>query len=254
MQTIDYPDYVARTYDAIYAKIRESVDSDYYLKKITQTQGKILEIGTGTGRFFTKAIEQGADIYGIDVSQNMINVLKTKLPTEHHSRLKIQDIRSFQFSAQFSLIIAPFRVFAHLLTPNEQLQALNTVYKHLQPGGRFIFDVYVPNLTLLNDGINGEVDFEGECITGQNLKRTVWAQSDMVSQITQVKMRFEWEELSGQILTKDWAFPMRFFFRYELEHLLHRSDFEQFEIFGDFQETPLQAGSKEFVVTAYKPA
>jgi hypothetical protein len=61
----------------------------------------------------------------------------------------------------------------------------------------------------------------------------------------------EWEEDKG-LRHDDWKLPLRFFFRYELEHLVERSRFEKYEIFGDYHGNPLSSDSKEFVVVCHK--
>ena len=58
----EYPDYFARFYDLIYHKLRDGVDNQYFLDQIKQTNGKILEVGVGTGRFFFGALSRGAAI------------------------------------------------------------------------------------------------------------------------------------------------------------------------------------------------
>jgi len=63
----EYPATIARFYDVIYAHLR-TVDRDFFLKKILGTKGPVLEIGVGTGRFFLDAVNDVADIYGIDDS------------------------------------------------------------------------------------------------------------------------------------------------------------------------------------------
>ena len=45
---------------------------------------------------------------------------------------------------------------------------------------------------------------------------------------------------------------MRFFFRYELEHLVERSKFECYKILGDYHGNELNQDSKEFVVICQK--
>ena len=47
----EYPYYFARFYDLIYHKLRDGVDNQYFLDQIKQTNGKILEVGVGTGGF-----------------------------------------------------------------------------------------------------------------------------------------------------------------------------------------------------------
>ncbi len=111
----EYPDYFARFYDLIYHKLRDGVDNQYFLDQIKQTNGKILEVGVGTGRFFINALSRDADIYGFDISSSMVYVLKAKLNKTQHNRISVQNIVDFQYDFKFDLIIAPFRVVMHLL-------------------------------------------------------------------------------------------------------------------------------------------
>ncbi|MBA7575510.1 hypothetical protein ES708_17340 [subsurface metagenome] len=84
----EYPDYFARFYDLIYHKLRDGVDNQYFLDQIKQTDGKILEVGVGTGRFFIDALTRDVDIYGFDISRSMVDVLKTKLSKTQQRRVR----------------------------------------------------------------------------------------------------------------------------------------------------------------------
>ncbi len=46
------------------------------------------------------------------------------------------------------------------------------------------------------------------------------------------------------------AFPLRYFFRYEVEHLLARCGFRVEETFGDFDRSPLRDNSPEMILVA----
>jgi SAM-dependent methyltransferase len=242
-----YPDHVARFYDVIYRQVRDTADKSYYVNKLVSCNGPSLEVGVGTGRIFLEALDKGADVYGTDNSLEMLAVLRDKLEPRHHDRIRQCDLVNMDLGKRFDLIIAPFRVLAHIIDMDDQIRALNTVYNHLVPGGVFIFDLYVPNLKLLLDGLPPTVDFDGEYAPGKRLSRTTSATSDLITQITSVTMKFDWEE-EGQRFHEWWSFPMRFFFRYELEHLIAHSKLKLKAIYGDFAESPLDSRSKEFLV------
>jgi SAM-dependent methyltransferase len=249
--SVDYPENFARFYDLIYQHLRDSEDHEFFLNEIGNSGGKILEAGVGTGRFFTAAIKMGADIYGIDTSTSMLDVLKDKLNREDHFRISHQSIVDFKLDLEFDLVLAPFRVFQHLLDKSEQLSALNNVYRHLKPGGRFIFDAFVPDLDFIINGIDNVTDFEGEYEPGRKLKRTVSSTPSLINQIIDVSFLLEWDE-NDSIRSEEWTSPMRFFFRYELEHLVERSDFDGYKILGDYRGNKLREESKDFVVICSK--
>lgn len=244
---VDYPDFVARFYDVIYARIRAGIDDEFFLDEIAQSKGKVMEIGVGTGRFFVEALKNGADIYGLDISRNMIEKLKAKIPLEHHGRLWIQDAVTMELPHRFCLIIAPFRMFSHVLDVDDQIKYLNRVWEHLEPGGRFIFDLYVPNLNLLLNGIRNQTDFEGEYENGKKLIRVTSMKADVINQLSHVQMNFIWDE-DGLQHEAEWDFKMRFFFRYEIEHLIRLSKLKLETIYGDYQRNGLNQDSKDFVI------
>jgi len=247
----EYPGYFARFYDLIYHQIRDGVDDTFYLGKIKNAKGKVLEVGTGTGRLLSRALESGADIYGIDISPSMLDFLKAKLAPEDMKRISLQNIVDFRLDTKFDLIIAPFRVFMHLTEKEEQLKALNNVYDHLNNGGQFIFDVFVPALRPLIEGLDNVTDFEGEYEPGNRMKRIVSTNPDLINQIINITFRFEWNEGSSNY-SREWKTPMRFFFRFELEHLVERSKFNKYNIAGDFTGNALNSDSKEFILTCTK--
>jgi SAM-dependent methyltransferase len=246
-----YPDYFARFYDVIYHQVRDGVDNRFYLEKIKNTKGKVLEIGSGTGRLLVEALENGADIYGIDISPSMIDVLKAKLTPAQQKRISLQNITDFKSETNFDLIIAPFRVFMHLTEKTDQMNALNNVNHHLNPGGSFIFDVFVPDLKMLIRGLDNVTDFEGEYEPGNRIKRTTSTKPDLTNQIINITFRMEWNEGSLNY-SSDWNTPLRYFFRFELEHLVERSKFKKYHINGDFSGNEPDNDSKEFILTCEK--
>ena len=248
---MNYPYFFAKFYDLIYDKIRTETDMEYYLRKIAETDGPILEIGVGTGRFFSEAIKTGADIYGIDMSESMLDVLRKKIDKSDHHRVSQQNGIDFKLDQQFELILAPFRVFSHLLTTEEQLMTLNNIGHHLTDNGKLIFDLYVPNPEMLVSGMDNVIDFEGEYKPGLKLIRKTSMRADLVNQISDVSMKLSWDEPEGS-RNEIWDFKFRFFYRYEIEHLIRISDLTLLDFFGDFEENPLGPDSKEFIVICGK--
>lgn len=246
-----YSEPMVRFYDVVYASIRDSLDHTYYLKGILETNGPVLEVGAGTGRLFCDALSKGADIYGLDKSELMLKKLKSKLKPEHHNKIIHADIRNFNLDKKFNLIIAPFRVFSHLTQTGDQLKAFRSIHSHLAEGGRFIFDLFLPHPEYIFKGREEKMDFEGEYEPGKMLRRYASFTPDYVNQVNNVTFRHEWEE-DGELKQESWSFPMRYYFRYELEHLLALTGFRIDKIYGDFQEGELENGKWEMVIESVK--
>lgn len=250
MPVQNYPDYVARFYDVIYDSMR-TADRAYYRKKILEAAGPVLEVGVGTGRFFLEALHAGADIYGIDPNETMLGVLRNQLQDEQTRRVSVQSAEDFMLDQRFNLVIAPFRVFSHLVTVEQQLRALQRIHAHLVDGGLFIFDLFVPNLRMLLEGLHEHVDFDGEYAPGKKLRRITSNHADLINQVNRVTMRYEWDEDDNKKVL-EWQFNMRYFFRWEIEHLIARSPLMLETIFGDYEESPLTNASNDFVVMCRK--
>jgi SAM-dependent methyltransferase len=248
-----YPDVVARFYDAVYARVRDGVDNDWYLERMAAAQGPVLEIGVGTGRLFAEARRRRIDAWGIDLSPAMIACCRTKLAPEDRGRVSVADAVTMRPDRRFALVCAPFRVLSHVHEPGNQLRLLDAAHDCLLPGGAFVFDLYVPNLRMILDGVPEHIDFEGEHAPGRRLRRSVQATpGDLACQRNRVRMRFLWDEEDGEHLD-EWTFEMRFFFRFEIEHLVARSKLVLDTIYGDFAGGPVTADSCDYVVLCRRP-
>lgn len=242
-----YPDFVARFYDPVYARVRDGVDNEFYLARMAAAGGPVLEIGSGTGRLLREALRRGIDAWGIDVSPAMVERCRAQLPADRRERVSVADAVSMRLGRRFGLVVAPFRVLSHVPSTEDQLRLLDTVHEHLVPGGAFVFDLYVPDLKLLLEGLPETCDFDGEWAPGRRLRRfTSSAPADLSRQTNGVRMRFEWDEEDGE-RRDTWDFEMRFYFRFEVEHLVARSRLRLEALHGDFMGGPLTAASRDLV-------
>ena len=236
-------------YDIINAEYVE--DKKFYLDKIRNAKGPVLEIGCGTGRIFCEAFKSGADIYGIDQSVLMLEKLKEKIDKSAHYRVQVIDALEYKPKNKFNLIIAPFRMFMHILTVEDQLKFMSNVYENLEDNCEFVFNVFNPHLGRIQTGDKENLRFEGEYALGRILKFYDSSKPDVINQCQHVTFRFEWDE-DGEIRVGSFSFPMRYSFRFELQHLVERAGFKSFNIYRDFDYNVLNGEFKEFVVVCRK--
>lgn len=247
-----YNETVTRFYDTVYDTFPFlKVGEQFYLDEIQNAGGSVLEAGVGTGRIFLPALAARADVYGIDYSPQMLERLKEKLDEKEHSRLFNGDIRNFKLDKKFKLIISPFRVFQHLLTVDDQLKALNCLYDHLEEGGRLIFDVFNPDMKRLINPVTDYLEFDGDYQPGKNLKRYSTIKYDHIHQQMQLTFKFVWDE-NNKVNTDSFSTPLRYYFRYELENLIARTQFKLEKIYGNFKCDELNEKSNEFILICRK--
>lgn len=239
-----YYETTSKFYDVVYEKIRNPVDKKFYLEEITACKGKILEIGCGTGRIFVDALNSRADIYGIDGSEFMISVLKNKLDEKDKHRVVVADARTFTSNEKFDLVIAPFRVFSHMFTIEDQMSFLAMAKSVMNKDGKLILDLFYPKPEFLINPAKNLMDYEGEYEPGIKLRRFISSEPDIVSQTSNLIVEFEWEE-NGTVHKFKEEFGMRFYYKFEMIHLLNLSGFKVDNLYGDFERNELTTGKWE---------
>ncbi len=238
--------FTAAFYDRI-VSYRERGDIAFYVEAAKRAAGPVLEIGCGTGRVLVPTAEAGVEIVGLDSSQEMLDVCRRRLlelPEALRSRARLVrgDMRDFELSETFPLITVPFRPFQHLLTVDDQMRCLEQLRRHLAGGGELILDVFNPSLHYLAaDNIGEEIEEEPEFTTpdGARVVRTYRTVSrDLFNQIIELELIYYVTHPDGREERLVDVFPLRYLFRFELEHLLVRAGFRLERVYGGFDESP----------------
>jgi len=252
----------ASSYDAIpdFGLLYDSVplyaarqDVGFYVEEAKAARGPVLEVGCGTGRILLPIARAGGSITGLDGSRQMLERCRANLAAEPGAvqgrvRLVLNDMRTFDLGATYSLIIAPFRVVQHLTTVDDQLRFLAAVARHLAPNGRFAFDVFNPYFAKLveADGVEREDTPAQRLPDGRTLRRAYRiARVRWVDQVSESELIYY---VDGTRYVQ--AFEMRWYLAAELRNLLARAGFRVREMYGDFARGPLVDGCPELVVTA----
>ncbi|MBV8607870.1 MAG: class I SAM-dependent methyltransferase [Singulisphaera sp.] len=146
----------ARHYDPAYAADRRLNDLAFWLELAGRHGGPILEVACGTGRVLLPIARSGVPIDGVDLSPEMLGVLKAKLarePEEVRRRVALHegDMRELHLGQAYGLVIAPFRSLQHLRTVDDQQRAFTSIARHVAPGGCFAFNVFYPDYRFLEE-------------------------------------------------------------------------------------------------------
>jgi SAM-dependent methyltransferase len=106
--------------------------------------GRVLELGVGTGRIAIPLAQAGVDVTGVDLSPEMLAILRDKDP---QSRVKtdVQNMTDLHVDGAFDLVYVVGSSFYHLLTQDEQISCLRSVAGVLRPGGLFLCHGYLPD-------------------------------------------------------------------------------------------------------------
>ncbi len=140
-----YGDRIAEVYDDWYTS-RMDPEAAIDLLAELAGDGRALELGIGTGRVALPLAAHGVEVVGIDASQAMVDKLRAK-PGGDQIEVTIGDLADVDIDSTFSLIYAPFTTFFSLPSQTEQIRCLRNVVAHLDPGGWFVLDAFVPDVT-----------------------------------------------------------------------------------------------------------
>ncbi|TDD21030.1 class I SAM-dependent methyltransferase [Nonomuraea diastatica] len=113
--------------------------------------GQALEFAIGTGRVAVPLAERGVLVTGIELSTPMIEQLRTKVD-EAAIPVINGDMATASAPGKYSLVYLVFNTISNLLTQAEQVACFRNAARHLEPGGRFVIELWVPELRKLPPG------------------------------------------------------------------------------------------------------
>ncbi|HVU91977.1 MAG TPA: class I SAM-dependent methyltransferase [Jatrophihabitans sp.] len=113
--------------------------------------GPALEFGVGTGRIALPLSAAGVDVHGIDLSTAMLARLRAK-PSAQRVGVTQGDFATARAGRLFTLAYLVFNTIGNLTTQEQQVDCFGNAAAHLEPGGRFVIEVGVPQLQRLPPG------------------------------------------------------------------------------------------------------
>ena len=153
MPTDYFGERVAERYDESTADLSDAAAVDRVVDFLVDlcSEGTALELGIGTGRIALPLAQRGIRVHGIDLSDAMVAKLRAK-PGESNIGVTVGDFATTTVEKRFSVAYLVFNTIMNLTTQDEQVACFQNVAAHLQPGGRFVIEVMVPDLQRLPPG------------------------------------------------------------------------------------------------------
>ena len=118
--------------------------------------GPALEFAIGTGRVAVPLSERGVPVTGIELSAPMIERLRAKAGPDTIP-VVAGDMASAVAPGAFTLVYLVYNTISNLLTQSEQVACFRNAARHLRSGGRFVIELWVPELRTLPPGQPGTV-------------------------------------------------------------------------------------------------
>jgi ubiquinone/menaquinone biosynthesis C-methylase UbiE len=223
----------------------------------------VLELGCGTGRVLLPIARAGVRITGLDQSKAMLERAREKLAQEPADvqecvRLVEGDMTKFSLGEKFQLVTIPFRAFQHLLRVEQQLACLGCIHRHLADEGKLILDFFQTDPRRMFDpAFQVESARLPEVTLGDGRKVQLTdrvVEYHRAEQWNEVEMNFYVTHTDGRLEKLVHAFSVRYFFPFEVEHLLARCGFRVTNVYGGFDCAPLGDTSADMIFVAEKSA
>lgn len=248
---MSFYDRFAAYYDADFADYTEDVL--FYREMARRAGGPILELMCGSGRLLLPLANEGLAITGVDHSAVMLERARHRLAAAGHQHVRLveADVRHADLpAAHFVLAFVAANSFMHLQTIPDQLAALQVARHALRRKGSLIIDLYNPDPNrLLNE--DNRLTLE-HCFVfeGRQVQKLVAIDSDPASQLSYVTYLYDEIDAEGRLSRQHLQFTMRWFYRYELEHLLARAGFSVHSLYGSYDLEPYSASSPRLIAIA----
>ena len=127
----------------------------YYeiLKREGVSARTAVDLACGTGSVAKILAQDGLLVTGVDMSEEMLTVAWDKCADmENPPRFVCQKLQQLRLPKAVDLAVCALDSLDYILDPKDCAQAICRVYKALNPGGIFIFDVNTPEKLKAMDG------------------------------------------------------------------------------------------------------
>ncbi|MEU6678946.1 class I SAM-dependent methyltransferase [Streptomyces sp. NPDC046925] len=233
---------VARSYDASSAHmyVPEVLDPAVDFLARRAGSGAAVEFAVGTGRVALPLSARGVRVAGIEKSEPMARELGGK-PGGDAVDVTLGDMTTARAPGSFRLVYLVYNAITCLLSQDEQVACFRNAARHLEPGGRLVIEVFVPDLQRLPPGETARPFHIGERHVGFDTY-------DLVDQRL-VSHHYTIEDGRGSTFRSS----HRYVWPSELDLMARLAGLELSERWADWTEEPFTASSRSHVSAWRKP-
>jgi len=240
----------AQVYDQM-GSDRFSVRMFHYTQRLLSRRRyrprSVLDLACGTGSAAVLWAQKGIEVFGIDVSADMLTVAEAKAREEKvRVEFSCQPMTSFALDRPVDLVTCYFDSLNYLLTRQELVSSFCSVRNALRGGGYFVFDVNTPEAMKVLWGAEVYADAQ---------KDIAWVWKNCYyQQARQAEVRATFFARRGKIWERfDEIHCERGYTATEIRAALRAADFKNIDIYECLKFTRPKRDSLRIAVVAQKP-
>lgn len=147
---------LAASYDRLTNDVDYNATVDFYCQILNKEGIKprtAVDLACGTGSVALLLAQRGLQVIGVDLSEDMLCAASQKAQeTENPPLFICQSLEKLQLPRGVDLAVCALDSLDYITDPADCREAICRVYKTLNPGGCFIFDVNTPEKLRAMDG------------------------------------------------------------------------------------------------------
>lgn len=231
-----FDEWIAQRYRTLWPELYgpDLLDAAVELLAELAGPGPVLELGIGTGRLALPLSGRGVRVHGIELSAAMVAQLQSEEGASEIG-VTVGDFATTTVGATFRLAYLVRNTITNLTTQDEQLECFRNVAFHLEPGGCFVIENYIPELPRLPPGDTMRVFTATPTHIGVG-------EYDMARQL---EVSRHWWMIEGQL--KTFSSPHRFVWPSELDLMARLAGMTLRDRWSDWRRTAFTSESRSHV-------
>jgi SAM-dependent methyltransferase len=230
-----FDDWIARRYARLWPELFDPAVLEPVVATLAElaAQGPALEFGIGTGRVAIPLTRRGVRVQGIELSEAMVEELRRQGGTD--IKVVNGDFATATVPGNFRVVYLLRNTITNLTTQHEQVQAFRNAANHLDPGGVFVVENYIPHLQRLPPG-------ETHIVFTATPDHIGVEDYDLAAQIA---VSQHWWVIDGDL--KAFSSPHRYVWPSELDLMAKMAGMTLRDRWSDWQRSPFTSESRGHV-------
>jgi len=232
MPDVYFDEWIAQRYEDLWPELFDPAVVDPAVRFLAELAGTgpALEFGIGTGRIALPLSRQGVRVHGIELSSAMVAQLQAQQDASE-IEVSIGNFATTALDERFTLVYLLRNTITNLPTRAEQVQTFRNAAAHLQPGGVFVIENYVPALQRLPPGETIHVFTATPTHLG----------FEEYNLVTQIAVSHHYWQIDGHL--KTFSSPHRYVWPSELDLMAQLAGLTPHARWTDWHHTPFTANS-----------